>query len=248
MKNRIVILFLLYFIYSCNHKIYYQSHSNKYNLIQSGENNTKVDALVSPYKSKIDSSMNVVIGYSDIAMPKQKDVPESLLGNFVADLVQEYGLEKYKTDFCFLNSGGLRSSFPQGNITVGDVYSLMPFDNEITILTLDSNSLNPLFRFIANKVGIPVSGLKMKLNKNVNWYYTYVGIQGIEYDEKKLYKVITIDYLANGGDNMSYLSKHVGREDTKLKLRDLIINSIVKRTKANQTISSKVDQRIEIIK
>ena len=64
--------------------------------------------------------------------PSEWSSPESLLGNFVTDLC----LRQYSNiaDICVMNNGGLRSNLTKGEITRGDIYTLMPFENELVIL------------------------------------------------------------------------------------------------------------------
>ena len=59
---------------------------------------------------------------------------------------------------------------------------------------------------------------------------------------KKKIKVITSDYLANGGDNMSFF-KDKKQIKVGIKLRDAIIDYCEK----TDTIDIKIDDRIKII-
>ena len=82
--------------------------------------------MVTPYKSKMDSIMNEVLGTSDQAL--LKGLPEATLGDFVADAVLKKTNDAYipsdniKADICLLNNGGLRSQLPKGKITLGNVF------------------------------------------------------------------------------------------------------------------------------
>ena len=92
----------------------------------------QVNKIISEYKYGIDSVMNEVLCYSKLEMNKGK--PESLLGNFVSDLC----LEQFsnEADICIMNNGGLRNILPKGNVTKGDIYKLMPFENELVVVEL----------------------------------------------------------------------------------------------------------------
>ena len=97
-------------------------------------------AEIAPYKSGMDKTMNEVLNTSDVAMTK--DVPEGLLGNFVADLILKKANDYYapddgaKVSICILNNGGLRTPLPKGDITRGKVFELMPFENEMVFIQL----------------------------------------------------------------------------------------------------------------
>ena len=74
-----------------------------------------------------------VISYASIDVGDPS--PESGIGNLVADGMLDY--LGWTHDFSFTNrGGGIRDYFRAGNITVGDVVSVIPFENNILELTL----------------------------------------------------------------------------------------------------------------
>lgn len=189
-------------------------------------------SIIAPYKSGIDSVMNEVLCISEIEMTKGK--PESLLGNFVTDLC----LDQYSNmaDICVMNNGGLRSTLAKGKITKGDIFTLMPFENELVILELDRESYLELLQYITKRGGEPFSGVKIIMDEN-----GAILSQSLDLSNNKV-KVLTSDYLANGGDKMSFFT----RKEQKLvgvKVRDAIINHCV----TNDTIFSKLDNRLSVI-
>jgi len=201
---------------------------------------------IRPYSEKMSADMGIVLAQSSQAM--SKGLPESLLGNFVADLCFERVRREYKpqdghsVDFAFFNNGGLRKSLPAGNITKGDIYELMPFENELVILTLDAEVLKKLLNFIASKGGEPVSALRFVIKDKTA---VDINIGGIALDPNKIYKVVTSDYLANGGDNYSFLSSAINRESTSIKIRDAIIQDLYIAGKTEEIVNVKLDGRIK---
>ena len=119
-------------------------------------------SIIKPYKIGIDSVMDEELCFSSVEMTKSN--PQSLLGNFVTDLC----LEMYDTiaDICIMNNGGLRSSLPSGKITRGDIYKLMPFDNELVILELDPEEIYELSGYIISRGGEPFSGCDIYSSKD----------------------------------------------------------------------------------
>ncbi len=210
---------------------------------------TQVDSTIlnsySSYKHTIDSIMDRVIIVSEMSL--QKKTPEGLLGNFTADAaLQQVETDFHdknfsKIDFCFLNNGGLRAALPKGDITIGNVYSLMPFENEMVLLVLNGQTTSRLINFIAAKGGMPVSGLTMRIHdSNV----TEAKIQGMPFDSTKSYVVATSDYLANGGDNLSFLKDAEKKIATGMKLRDLLIKYLEEKNKKGEKLSAKIEGRI----
>lgn len=211
--------------------------------------NTTADSSVliriAPYKQKMESEMNEVVGVT--SMPMVKAEPEGSLGNFVADLTLKKTNEKYspadgaKADVCLLNNGGLRTSLPMGEITRGKVYELMPFDNRIVVLTLTGEKMQQLIEYLAYSGGAPVSGVKMgiKNKKPVN-----VTINGQPIDANRNYKVVTSDYLAAGGDKMRFFNDPIKIEDINYLLRDAIIDYMKEEHKKGNKLSTEADGRI----
>ena len=95
-----------------------------------------VGEIINIYKTKVDSITSRVIGQSEIAMDVER--PQSCLSNFTSDLLVETAEKNTgkKCDFGVMNIGGIRTSLPEGDITVGNIFSIFPFENSISVITL----------------------------------------------------------------------------------------------------------------
>src|SRR5687767_10210940 len=128
-------------------------------------------AIIQPYKKVVDKEMNEVLVISN--QPLMKGEPEGALGNLIADIILKEGTRLYKpadnipVSFCLLNNGGLRIPLPKGDITRGHIFELMPFDNEMVVITLTGAKTKELLDFIAARNGMPVAGLKMGIKDKV---------------------------------------------------------------------------------
>ena len=177
--------------------------------------------------------MNEVISYSKNSLTKKG--AESLLGNFVTDLCLNYS----DAHMCVMNNGGLRSIIDKGPITRGEIYELMPFENELVVLELNKEDYLGLLNYICKRSGEPFSGIKITMNKEGR---VITNSWPVNFEENEKVKVLTSDYLANGGDKMSFFQN---KEQYKLglKLRDAIIDHCEK----NDTITANLDGRIKVI-
>jgi 2',3'-cyclic-nucleotide 2'-phosphodiesterase (5'-nucleotidase family) len=203
--------------------------------------------LIAPYKLKLDKVMNVVLGFSDTAMVK--DNPEGLLGNFVADATLQIANAKFSENnnmachISLFNNGGLRSSLPKGEILLRHAYELMPFDNELVILTITGENTNKLFQYLVNYNGAPFSGARVTTkNKKIN----HLQIQEKDFDISKNYKILTSDYLASGGDKFDFFKNPIKIDTLHYLLRDALIDYIKTENKNGKHITSKKDGRIII--
>jgi len=216
---------------ACTVQYNLQSHSESSFDVKSASDSA-IAAIIAPYKARVDSVMDKVLCISDVEMKKGK--PESLLGNFVCDLC----LKRYSdiADICIMNTGGLRSTLPKGKITRGDIFKLMPFENELVVLELEEKDYLEMLQYITKRGGEPFAGTNISMDKNGNAIS-----QSFDLSKGKI-RVLTSDYLANGGDKMSFFQ---GKEQNLVgeKLRDAILNYCI----SKDTISSKLDNRLIIV-
>jgi len=205
-----------------------------------------ITRYIQPYKQQLDARMNQVIGYSAQHLNKNAVNGQSLVGNFFADALLAIGQQlDPETIVSFATKGGIRSDVKAGKITVGHVFELMPFENYITILSLKGSELIKLATFIAKAEGHPISNMQVIIkDKQVVDFL----IDGNALDTQKTYKVVTYDYLANGGDYTEGLNNPIKRFDTDLRVREALIGYIENLEKNNQTLDAQIDERVKIIK
>jgi len=201
--------------------------------------------FIQPFKEQLEKEMNVVIGYTDKDMKVR--APESLMSNFSADVYLNVAQDKIQehVDFSIVNIKGLRAPIPAGNITVSQIFELMPFENELVLLWIKGEELINLFDFFASIGGEGVAGMKMGIQ---NGKAVDVLIGGKPLVKDKVYIVATNDYLSEGNDGMIQLKNSIKRLNTGVKVRDMLIDYIQNETKQGKSISSELDGRIYIKK
>jgi 2',3'-cyclic-nucleotide 2'-phosphodiesterase (5'-nucleotidase family) len=198
--------------------------------------------LYLPYKQKMETAMNQVIGQSARLLTKEGS-PESLLGNFFADATTSEA-KKLVPDVDFAiptTKGGLRNDVAAGNITLSTLFELMPFENELVWVKLKGEDTEQLINFIAATNGQPVTGIKLKIKDKKPYD---ILINGKPFDRRKSYNVLTSDYLANGGDNITGFNAPLERKTIGLRVRDALINYVKTQTTAGQPINAQLDGRI----
>ncbi len=212
------------------------------------EKDEAVEAVISGYRAGLEDEMQQVIAYSEHTM--EKDKPEGLLNNFIADLIMEMGRELYtppdgkSLDFTLLNYGGLRTTIPEGPVTMARIFELMPFENEMVVITLSPEKTAELFEFLSTEgIGMPVSGIRIKTRDNGDMD---VSIGGEPFDNTREYRVLTSDYLAGGGDNMVFFLDPLNEEYLGMRIRDAIIEYLTRKHEKGEAISSSLDGRFTI--
>lgn len=161
-----------------------------------------VEAIIAPYRTEVDALNSVKIAKT--ARYLDKASPDLL--NFASDFVALRGRELAKNvDFAILNKGGLRNSLPEGDITEGEVITLMPFFNRIQVLEIKGKSLLEAFDTMARAGGNGVSSEVEAIFDPSTKKCTEVKVNGKPIDPEATYRIATIDYLAQGGDYMHAL-------------------------------------------
>lgn len=199
-----------------------------------------------PYKREMEKIMNEVLVVSKQEI--LKGLPESTLGDFVSDAVLKKTndlcllLDNPPANICLLNNGGLRGQLPKGNITRGNAFELMPFENSIVVLTLNAKKTKQLFEYLVENNGAPFAGATVKAKgKKI----TELKINGKDLDSTKVYKVTTSDYLASGGDKYSFFKDPIKIDTLNYKLRDAIIDYMVEQNKKGNILNVTIDGRIQ---
>ncbi|MBS9766282.1 MAG: 5'-nucleotidase C-terminal domain-containing protein, partial [Flavobacteriaceae bacterium] len=207
-----------------------------------------VPSLIKEYKKGLEDTMSEVVGYSAMDMPKAK--PESLLSNMVADFTYRLGKAycaenhlSHSVDASIINIGGLRKALPKGNISLGDIYEISPFENKLYIVAMYGKDLWKLFDHITRTGGEGVGNIRLLADaKTRKLQKAFINNKLLE--TSKLYYIISIDYLINGGDGMVAFSKNVKSIDMNLKSRDALFHYVREEYKANRPLKSKLDKRI----
>jgi 2',3'-cyclic-nucleotide 2'-phosphodiesterase (5'-nucleotidase family) len=199
--------------------------------------------FLAPYKTNMDQTMGKVLGYSKEGLSKQQ--PESKMGNFMADVMRIEAEKMYheKVDAAFVNYYGVRAYFAKGNITVGSVFELMPFDNILVLQVLSGKILQQLLDKSAMEGGWPLSGIVMEIKdkKAVNVY-----IAGKPLEIGANYTVANSDYIANGGGDCGFL-KTIPQKNLGVTIRDVLIAHITEMTASGKSIDAKMENRVRAI-
>ena len=248
MSRLILGLFVILLTFSCSPHLSVSqiSTANIPVNIQLAVIDSSVLSIVKPYHDSIEHDLSKLVTVSDSPLIKGK--PESKLTNLIADIMLGFGTEycskqnlNLRPDFSYVNYGGIRSSLPQGEINVGRMFELIPFENEVVIIRISGSSVKKMADRIAERGGEGISGMKLGI-RDLKPVTLQVGGNAI--DTAASYWLVTNDYIANGGDQMSMFLNPIDRINTKMKIRDLLIRELSDRYKNEGILNVKLDGRI----
>ncbi len=243
-KHRLLIACLVLFS-ACKSYFPVQEQSSLIKINASVASDSLVTGYYTPYKDSLDKIMKVPLAELENELTKKQ--PEGTLGNHLADIlkIQAEQYSGIKVDVAILNYGGIRiPALSKGILRMEHAYFIMPFDNYIVLQTLTSRQLSDFCDSMAMKKGWPVSGLSFQIenNKAVN---IKVGNTPLVMEQK--YTVALNDYVANGGDGMTFL-KAIPQQQTGVLFRDAIIEYWTAQNKAGKKISAALENRISYAK
>ncbi len=209
---------------------------------------TALQNMINEYKMQLDGRMHHVIGISDEDMVVRWHSPESKLPNFIADVLLEIGQNfckeqnlPHSVDLAVFNKGGIRSDLPKGKITFQNIYEMLPFKNHLVIVGMKGRDLVRLLDYVAKVGGESVAGVKMGIYKK---RAANMLVKGRPIQKDKVYYIISVDYLANGGGGFEPFQQRETFRHLHKKLRNTIIEYIKEKNARGEHLKSVLDKRI----
>ena len=176
----------------------------------------KMITFLTPYRQAVDSVNSHVIGKS--AYHLRNSDRNGGYGNFAADFGMWYGNLKAdslsaagevvkRPDMAIMNIGGIRQEMPEGDITEGQILSTFPFSNHMVMISLKGRDIIDALAVAAKKGGEAISG-NVRVVTDADKNLRRVVINGVPMNPETTYNVITIDYVAEGNDDLRTLANH----------------------------------------
>jgi 2',3'-cyclic-nucleotide 2'-phosphodiesterase (5'-nucleotidase family) len=154
---------------------------------------------------------------------KRAHLVESAEGNWFCDLMLA---ARPDAQVALTNGGGLRADLPAGELTYGQLFEGLPFDNRFAIVELTGAQLRSLVSGNLTHGGAFLSwaGLTAQARCAAGKLDLQIRVAGKPLDDRARYKLATSDFLASGGDGV------IGRlklPDGKITVTDVIIREAV---------------------
>lgn len=185
---------------------------------------------------------------------------ESVLANLVSDVMLEAG----KSDgvvASLMNTGGLRGNIGAGEVTMGELLTLLPFGDKVVILDVTGRELVAALDNGLTHAGGELTGAFPSIaGMQVNYcdqqpcsdalleggVVTKLTIDGTAVEMDNNYKIATQAFLAGGGDNYTMLKEACQRGNCR-KTDILLVDRVVEEFRNNSPVTRKIEQRINPI-
>ncbi|MBM7553448.1 bifunctional metallophosphatase/5'-nucleotidase [Thalassobacillus pellis] len=184
-----------------------------------------VKNMVEKYSKDIEDLVNQVIAKAAEPITTDADVSgESSLGNLVADSQRA----AMGTDFAFMNPGGIRASLDEGPITWGELYTMLPFGNNLVKMTLTGEQIKAVLE--QQWAGeypriLQVSGLHYTWDESAPAGEKIVSMtdsNGNPINSQQQYTVTVNNFIATGGDGFTVLKEGTNQVTGPLALDAMI--------------------------
>ena len=176
--------------------------------------------VLKQYQDKGQEELLEVIGSTDGKLEGDRDVVRTQQTN-LGRLIAEAQRSKVDADFAVMNSGGVRDSIQEGEITYKDVLTVQPFGNSITLSTMTGAEITEYLNTVATvDIGETGSGAYPQLagiKMDVDCEAKTVSINDINgkgYAADATYTFTVPSFNAAGGDGYPKLSDHPGFVNT----------------------------------
>src|SRR4051812_17729060 len=210
----------------------------------------RVAEILRGYDAQVRTLREMRIGATRVEL--RKGGPDDLLGNLTADALRSGAGGGLPAQFALQNAGGLRvSEIPAGPITFGQIFDLVPFDNEQVVVSLRAEQIRDALEAVLRhgKAPMRVSGLRYA----IDWekfgaaeeprsapagaiVVRMVGADGRVLCETQsctrtrcapacaegTHSVAVTDFLANGGDGLTVM-KDVPKRAASVAVRDILV-------------------------
>ena len=180
----------------------------------------RVDAtfssIIEDYAAEVKEKMDVKLGYAPYTI--SRGTPESALGNLTADglIWMAKKFHNKTADVAVYNSGGVRANISKGDVTLGDVYAVYPFDNVLSLVTIKGSKLKELLKKVPGSLYVNAGVKIVKSGSSI----TTMTIGGKTINDSQNYTVATIDYISDNDGYTSIFENYIDREDSVEMIRD----------------------------
>lgn len=228
--------------YSVDSIVCRKLHEADYDLTGLGQ---QMEECIAPYREQLSAQMNERLCFAPSTLTRGRT--QSTLGNFTADAYRLVGekLTGKKIDVSIMNNGGLRSDLAAGDVSIGTMYSIFPFENSIVVLDLKGSDLEQLIQSNAGRKLDCWSGTQITLEMDGDrCIASKILVNGQVLDPERLYSVCTIDYLAEGNSGMSALTRAMNTTYTGILIRDAMIDYVRELEVQGKQVTAELDDRV----
>lgn len=205
----------------------------------------EVDSIVAAHQQAMGPLMEIII-YAEAEIEEKQ--PESALTNIAADMLLYAASDLIDNGYptmSLTNYGGIRNNFPKGAVRVYDIYSTFPFNNYLVVAVLEGKDIRKILDSFASRERFEALGGVEIVVKDKELEKCFIG--GTPLEDERLYNVVTIDFLLDGGDRFRIGDNAISVNRTGLVMRDVAIKYLKGLSADGVVLVNKGDGRVKIM-
>ena len=159
--------------------------------------------IVEEYKEKLNSMLYEKVTELNFDLIHDGENSISKLGVTIAETLREIG----NTQVSIINGDRIKDSLYKGDVTVEDIYKILPFDDKIITVKVTGAKLKELIKHGINTYEFgwgQFSGLTVYYDSSRDKITSIQLNDGSEVNDEEYYTLTTIDFLINGGNEYDF--------------------------------------------
>lgn len=171
--------------------------------------------IISSVKKEQEAVLSQVVGSTSVKLVGDREVvrkSESNLGNLITDAM----LNETGADVAIMNGGGIRASIEAGQVTKGQIITVLPFGNYIQTKKMKGSDIQAALEhgvsgYPGDSGGFPqVSGITFEFDaaQPAGKRVTSVSFKGKPLDADQSYLLATNDFMSAGGDQYTMFKNY----------------------------------------
>ncbi|MGD1834032.1 MAG: 5'-nucleotidase C-terminal domain-containing protein [Sphaerochaetaceae bacterium] len=176
----------------------------------------EVLAYIESQKAKLAEITQEVVAYTPVKLDGERAnvrTKPTNLGNMIAEAM----IEATGADVALTNGGGIRASIEAGDVTRGDIITVLPFNNVVIVVEVTGQDIYDALEWGYSRLPETNGGFPQTANMRIIYSrYSDPGnrikrvlVNGKSIDKDATYTLATNDFLAAGGDGYTMLDKPV---------------------------------------
>ena len=194
----------------------------------------KMEALFEPYVKQSDALMNKQVAKLSGSLNGERRVIRNQ-GSTLAQLVIQSQIEQVKADLGVVNGGGLRDGIAGGEVTMRDVWRVLPFDNDVVYVDLTGKELKDYLAKVTDVSGFSggyphLRGVSFRKEGNQVTDVVVTGQTRKAVVDQEYYRLVLNSFLVMGGDRYPALTHH---STTQTNVADVFANYLMQKQEIN---------------
>lgn len=223
---------------------YEPKNSGNYLMLGPFEVDREVHTRLSPYAEELEELLGRVVGTVEKPdVERRKGWLDRPYSNLVADGMRWSA----GADCAIQNTGGVRTTLGPGSVTVGEIITMLPFNNNVMVAPLKGSTLLEALDhsiFVVEerpRTFGALSGLEVLISPRSDKIVS-VRVAGEDLDPERTYRVAINSFMFHKGDGYTMFGRDGDVEDLGFKYSD----SLIRYLEAKSRVTPTADGRIRV--